>query len=324
LNILACDIGYSNLKLAFGEKGNDPTVLLRPAGAAPADRFGQRFDGKRQDEFLHVLVDDENFIAGVPSDRAEFWSRSLHAEYSSSSSYKALFHAGLLLSEMDHIDVLVTGLPVSQHQDEVRRKALAEQMAGTHQVTAKRQVTVDNVKVLPQPIGGLLDYIAQENADIEDARVLVVDPGFFSVDWVVVAHRDIHRNSSGTSQNASSVVLEEASKLIAKDHGSSVSIETIENAVRNGKESVQVLGQPVELAPYLEEASKRVGGVVIQSIQKSLRVESAMPDIVVMVGGGAGFFHEAVQNAFPKIKVAIPKDPVYSNARGFFLMGNSL
>jgi plasmid segregation protein ParM len=49
--------------------------------------------------------------------------------------------------------------------------------------------------------------------------VPVIDPGFFSVDWVVIAHRDWHRQSPGTSLNASSVVLEEAARRMAKDHG---------------------------------------------------------------------------------------------------------
>lgn len=324
MNILGIDIGYSNLKLAFGPKGESPKTHLRPAGAAPADRFGARFDGKAHEDFLHVMVDGQEFIAGVSPDRAEMWSRSLHADYPSSASYKALFHAGLLLSEMDRIDMLVTGLPVSQYLDETRKKAVAEQMQGAHQVTPRRTVTVEKVKVIPQPVGGLLDYISQEDADIEDARVLVVDPGFFSVDWVVIANKDLHRRSSGTSLNASSVVLEEASRLIAKDYGSAINTETLENAIRSGKPTVLVLGQRVDIAPYIEQAARTVGHVVVESIQKSLRTESKGPDLVVLVGGGAMFFRDAVQEAFPRLKVATPKEPVFSNARGFWLMGAAL
>lgn len=324
MNILGIDIGYSNLKLAFGPKGETPKTHLRPAGAAPTDRFGSRFDGKKQEDFLHVLVDGQEFVAGVSPDRAELWSRSLHADYTASASYEALFHAGLLLSEMERIDTIVTGLPVSQYLDEARRNAVVEQMQGSHQITPKRTVSVERVKVIPQPIGGLLDYIAQEDADIDDARVLVIDPGFFSVDWVVIAHKDLHRQSSGTSLNASSVVLEEVSRLIAKDHGSAVNTETLENAIRSGKATVLVLGQRVEVAPYIEQAAKTVGPVVVESIQKSLRTESNMPDLVVLVGGGAGFFRESVQNAFPRLSVVTPKKPVFANARGFWLMGAAL
>ena len=112
MNIVGLDIGYSNLKLAYGNSENGMQTAIRPAGAAPADRFGSRIDGKEQDDFLHVLVGDEPFIAGVSSDRAEMWERSLHSEYARTPSYTALFHAGLLLSGMTEVDVLVTGLPV--------------------------------------------------------------------------------------------------------------------------------------------------------------------------------------------------------------------
>lgn len=321
MNIIGIDIGYSNLKLAFGAQGGFPKAHLRPAGAAPANRFGARFDGKAQEDFLHVLVDGQEFIAGVSPDRAEMWSRSLHADYYASDSYRALFHAGLLLSEMDWVDVLVTGLPVAQYLDEQRKKAVAEQMRGTHQLTPRRTVTVNKVKVIPQPIGGLLDYISQEDADIEDARVLVIDPGYFSVDWVVIANKDLHRQSSGTSLNAASVVLEEASRLIARDYGTTINAESLENAIRLGKPTVLILGQRVELAPYIGQASQTVGPVVIESIQQSLRTESRMADLVVLVGGGATFFREAVQQAFPRLAVVTPKEPVFSNVRGFWLMG---
>ena len=324
LNILGIDIGYSNLKLAFGERGKDPKTLLRPAGAAPTDRFGTRIDGSAHDDFLHVQVDGQPFVAGVATDRASMWSRSLHAEYASSQSYKALFHAGLLLSEVERIDILVTGLPVSQYLDETRRKDVADRMRGAHQVTPRRSIIVDAVKVIPQPVGGFLDYVSSTaSIDLDGARVLVIDPGFFSVDWVVIAESELHQQSSGTSLEAASVVLEEASRLIGADYGSNVSTEKLENAIRQSKEEVLVLGKKVAIAQYVQQASRKVAPVIIETIQKSLRKESESVDAVLLVGGGVGFFDEAVRAAFPKLTVASTKEPVFSNARGFWIMGCS-
>ncbi len=322
-NVLGIDIGYSNLKLAYGPKGAYPQTVLRPAGAAPADRFGARFDGREHDDFLRVLVDGEEYVAGVSADRAELWSRSLHADYHAGPSYQALFRAGLLLSGMRHVDMLVTGLPVSQYLDDARRHSVERLMKGAISITPGSHAMVDQVKVIPQPIGGLLDYISQERVDLEDARVLVIDPGFFSVDWVVVAHKTLQRSSSGTSQNAPTVVLEEACKLIGREMGAEVSTETLENAVRNGRPSVLVLGRRVELSPYLANASRTVGAVIADSIQKSMRTESQMADLVVLVGGGADFFREAIQEAFPRLHVVTPNEPVFSNARGFWMMGSA-
>ena len=60
-------------------------------------------------------------------------------------------------------------------------------------------------------------------------------------------------------------------------------------------------------------------------IQQLLRKESEMVDLVVLVGGGgATFFREAVQNAFSRLSVVTPKEPLDSNACGFWLMGSAL
>lgn len=313
INIVGQDIGYSNIKLAYGPTELGMKTAIRPAGAAPADRFGGRFDGKAQDDFLHVLVDDKPFIAGVSGDRAEMWERSLNADYPSTPSYKALFHAGLLMTGMTEIDVLVTGLPVSRFQDEARRKALEKQFTGKHKITPKRTVEVASVKVVAQPIGGLFGMINQDDAAAEDgvideeARILVVDPGFFSLDWVMVSNGEFHRQSSDTSLKASSVLLEQAGILMAEDFGAKPTVEALENAVRAGKISILMMRQRVDLAPYIKRASEGMSSVIANPIQKSLRNEKMSPDLVVLTGGGADFFRHIIQNAFPRLNVISSK-----------------
>lgn len=325
MNILGIDIGYSNLKLAFGTAKDDlPKTLLTPAGAAPEDRFGSKFDGSSSDDFIHVIVNDVPYIAGVSPDRAMNWSRSLHADYPSTDNYKALFKAGLLLSEFDKIDSLVTGLPVSQYFDESRRAELSKSLVGVHQITPRRSIEVKHVKVVAQPIGGFFDFIFQKDLLDNDARILVIDPGFFSVDWVIIANRDLKRTSSGTSHLASSVVLNEAASKIASDYGAKVSVEKLEQAVRAGKTSILVLGQSVDFVPYINKASINNSMNVMQNIRSSMRNEGDEPDVVVMVGGGVNFFLDAVKSTFPKTKIEMPNDAVFSNARGFWHLGGNI
>lgn len=100
-------------------------------------------------------------------------------------------------------------------------------------------------------------------------------------------------------------------------------MESIENALRSGRDSILLLGQRVDLKPYLQQASESLASVTSTAIQKSLRVESMSPDIVVLVGGGASLFQKSIQDAFPRLKVVTPKEPVLANARGFWLMGAS-
>lgn len=323
MHVLGIDIGYSNLKLAFGPPDEEPTVWLRPAGAAPADRLGERIGASGEEDYLRVLVDGQPFVAGLSPDRAELWSRELHEDYSSTASYRALFHAGLLLAEGDQVGLVVTGLPVNQYLDPACRNRLAAQMRGEHQITPRRKVTVSQVKVVPQPVGGFVDYVYSlpDANEIEDSRVLVVDPGFFSVDWVLISQGELRRQSCGTSLEASSVILDEAVRLIAQDFGGSVGRERLEHALRQGQAQVRLFGERVEVAPYLKKAADKVGPIVITRLRESLRKENASADLVLLVGGGAGFFAPALKNAFPQLRVSTPESPVCANVRGFWRMG---
>ena len=293
MNVLGIDIGYSNLKLAYGPQGAEPKVLLRPAGAAPADRLGEKIGGNGEEDFLRVLVNGEPFVAGLSPDRAELWSRELHEDYPSTNSYRALFHAGLLLSELDQIDLVVTGLPVNQYLNPELRERLAAQMQGEHQITPRRKITVSKVKVVPQPVGGFVDHVwsLQDATEIEDSRVLVVDPGFFSVDWVLISNGELRRQSCGTSLEASSVILDEAVRLIAEDFGGNVGRERLEHTLRNGHDQVRLFGERVDVVPYLKKAADKVGPIVSTRLRESLRKENASADMVV--NGGVKGSHVA-------------------------------
>ncbi|MBU0501500.1 MAG: ParM/StbA family protein [Gammaproteobacteria bacterium] len=322
-NILGIDIGFSNLKSCAGAANGRPVTRICPAGAAPVDRVGTRFDGQEARDLLRVRVRDEEFLAGIAPDQANHYSHSLHAEYSTTDTYRALFHAGLLLSGMERIDELVTGLPVSQYFDLARRERLSQKMTGLHEIAGNRYVRVERVTVVPQPVGGLLDYISQTDVDLEDARILVVDPGFYSVDWVVIARGELQRDLSGSSLEAFSVVLQEAARLISAEHDSPLALEILEHALRRGKSHILMLGQRLELAGYIDRATARVAPAMVGAIQESLRTSGKMPDVVILVGGGADFFRGAVQAAFPRLRVETPREAVCSNARGYWNLGDA-
>ena len=196
-------------------------------------------------------------------------------------------------------------------------------MQGEHQITPRRKITVNKVKVVPQPVGGFVDYVwsLPDASEIEDSRVLVVDPGFFSVDWVLISNGELRRQSCGTSLEASSVIIDEAVRLIAEDFGGNVGRERLEHTLRNGLAHVRLFGERVEVASYLKKAADKVGPIVTARLRESLRGENASADMVLLVGGGAGFFETAVKEAFPQLKVSSPDSPVYANARGFWRMG---
>ncbi len=317
--LVAVDVGYSNLKVLSGPLGSPPATVILPAGAGPAAAMPVQFGRARDDGHLAVTVDGDAWAAGVEPSRLQNWERELHPDYPSTPAYRALVHASLVAAGSKRVDRLVTGLPVNHYQDPVRREQLSALLTGTHQVTQGREVTVKAVDILPQPFGAYLDLIqGAPDEGFDQARVVVVDPGFFSVDWVLIDGGELRFANSGSSANAMSLLLEAADELIRRDHGGGLGRDEFEKLVRAGVGRVPLFGSPVELAPYIAAAAKRTAAVAITALKQSMRSERRPIDAVLLAGGGAAVYAEAVQDAFPKARVIVPEDPVLANVRGFW------
>ena len=330
--VLGMDIGYSNLKLAMGFSGDTPKEVLLPAGAAPASQmltdFSAIIDGASQSKAQSfVNVNGEEWVAGISMVQLEGVERELHADYPSTDKYKALFYASLLQTGMDHIDVLVTGLPVDQYRDFELRERLVENLKGVnggHRVNESKFITIGEVAVLPQPFGAYMNLLSSTNdlELMEEGLVVSLDPGYFSFDWVAMLGRALKKNSSGSSTQAMSKVLEKAAELINEMHDtSSCSKDQLEDAIRRGREYIFVDGNRVIIEPVMNEAGDIVAPIAMTKFKQSMRDDSRNPDIVLIAGGGSKFYEKSAREAFPKSKVVVPQNPTMANARGYYFYG---
>lgn len=320
--VLGLDIGYSNLKIAYGHAGLSPTVTIRPAGAAPLSRVHPAVSVSGADG-IRVTVDGEDYLCCVHPEKLENWTRVLHDDFPESKDYKALFMAALSIVNRPVIDCLVVGLPVDQYFDKARREALQRKLEGTHRngVTA---YCVRQVIVVPQPIGGYMDMLSDSgNANLHEQRVLVCDPGFFSMDWVLVQDGQVRKQASGSSRLASSVVLEETSQLIFDEHEAKVSRERLEWIIQKGSQQLPFRGASLDIGPYLSRAAAKVSSMVVNEILDSLRREKTDADVVLMVGGGAEYFGRNIKDSLGNVMGHTAKNPALANARGFWHYGAS-
>lgn len=320
--VLGLDIGYGNLKVAFGHTNQaEMTTVLRPVGAASIDSLGIDMGGSRPDG-VEVLVDGEPWIAGVdPYSLGSAFQRTLHADYPSTRQYLALFHAALVMTKRKVIDVLVIGLPVVSFKDKGEVMSLKSKLAGSHTVSKGRIVEVREVAVVPQPMGAYLDYLYCTGANTDDQSVLVFDPGQFSVDWVLVQAKQIQKDSSDSSKLAMSVVLEKAAALVKEQYQFKVTPEKIERAVRGGQKQLVAGKNRIDVAELMSAAGKDVSKTVIDQVMSNMRKSDETVDTVVIAGGGAQSFSEAVHAHFPQSEVHLAERPVFSNVRGFWQYG---
>jgi len=324
--ILGMDIGYSNLKLAFGDDKQANTQSL-PVGAGAVELLPLNIMGEVNNDGLCVFINNKEWVAGVEPKRLQGWVRNLHADYSETDSYKALFYASLLLSEREEIDLLVTGLPVEQALNRDKKEALIQKLKGVHKITPKVMVNVKDVLVVPQPIGAFLHTISSLNSnndfldDVINGKTIIIDPGFFSVDWVVFDKGELKHEFSGTNLKAMSVLIEEIHKTIKRDYGVSSSKEDIEETIRTGNNKLYIRSKKVDITPYIQDSANKVAEDALLAIRTSIRDIETELNTVVLAGGGAKNYETSVKSVFPDCKIIVSSKPVLANALGFFHCG---
>lgn len=321
--VLGMDIGYSNLKLTFGESRDTGKSVVFPAGAAPDEHISRSIISGTRSGGTAVRVGDRDYVAGISQSSLDGWQRVLSSDYPRSDDYLALYYASLLATERDSVDLVVTGLPVEQCEDEKFKAEIEDRLRGKHQVTQDKTIKVHDAKVIPQPVGAFVDYLmsAEEPHIVQASRVLVVDPGFFSVDWCAIDRGNFDKSSSDSSQEAMSVLLEEAGKLVTDDYGRPYDLATLEDSVRSDMK-VPANGQMVDLEPYLAWASGNVAETVMRKVRQKMRRASVQAaDFTLLTGGGAKYYKEAAANVMQGSKVVTAKEPVLANSRGFFAYG---
>lgn len=322
--IAGLDIGYSNLKVVSGTVDEKVSLEIKvfPVGAGPTELMSGDFRGEISSG-IRVQVDGRPYVAGVEPEQLANWERALHDDYPASLEYRALFHAAMLQTGRAYIDQLVTGLPVSHFQDERVKARLIDRLSGVHEVAPGLAVRVGKVDVVPQPVGSYLDVAVSSGREDEfaDAEILVIDPGFFSVDWVYLSGTDIRHEWSGSSTLATSRLLEEVSSSVFKEYDFRISPEKIERMIRAGKTHLPVPKHQVLVADQLKEASKKVGPMVMNHLQASMRTKQNDISIVILAGGGASYYRDAVEAIFPRAEIVVPKESVTANARGFWYYG---
>jgi plasmid segregation protein ParM len=141
-------------------------------------------------------------------------------------------------------------------------KRLKDKLTGNHQIANQTTIEVKKVVVVPQPAGAYMDISESVQEDeieavINQGRTVVIDPGFFSVDWVSIAAGEMRYNSSGTSLKAMSVLLDDAASRIKEEFGGQLSVEKLESAIVSGKNEILCMGRWSLSRAMLKRPSRR-------------------------------------------------------------------
>lgn len=316
--IRAIDVGYGNTKyirsVENGQAVADhfPSIVHRPAGGKPS--FNESPD------IYEVMVNKTTYEVGPGVDAAlEGGLRIMHENYIETEDYMALVYGALSQMNEDVIDLLVVGLPVDLMGS--KRETLQNLLTGTHRV-AGREIEIKKVNAVAQPLGGFLHYASQNKLleELNTTRNLLIDPGFFTVDFLVSTGLREIRGKSGSHPAGVSAYLKAVAKGLSKDFGINYdNISHIDEGIRKGV--FRLYGEHVDLSKYHDMALAEIAPAV-DAISNKVG-DGRTIDQVILVGGGAKLFESSIKRLLPKHRVHCDEYSVVANVLGFQKIGEA-
>jgi len=344
-NYLGIDIGYSNLKAAKttaadtdalqrfvrGETEEDSdlefSILCRPAGAIEASKMPRSIFKKPDaaEEGISVTVNDVEWRAGVDFTLNSEINRELSPRYIYTDEWKALFYAALAWSKWDEVDTLVLGLPCNEfYTNEEARTYLKQFAIGKHSISSKRTVEVHNVIIAPQPIGSLMGYMLSDATPEEErhlkgrSTLLVLDPGYYSFDFVAVQNSGIMQATAESTRYSVREVCREVEKLLSVIFPDShLPDGEIEHAIREDEKFVYIGGKDVDISDQINTAVKTVATRALAEIRTNLSNNKVSPRIILLTGGGGKLFEEEMRNGLQHDEFMMSDAAVLMNSFGY-------
>jgi plasmid segregation protein ParM len=316
--IRAIDVGYGNTKyIRTVENGQAiadhfPSIVHRPAGGKPS--FHESPD------IYEVVVNKTTYEVGPGVDAAlEGGLRIMHDNYIETEDYMALVYGALSQMKLSEIDLLVVGLPVDLMGS--KREALQNRLVGEH-VVCGETVNIKRVNAVAQPLGGFLHYASQNKMieELNSTRNLLIDPGFFTVDFLVSTGLREIRGKSGSHPAGVSSYLKAVAKGLSREFQINYdNISHIDEGIRKGK--FRLYGKDVDLSQYHEQALAEIAPAV-DAISNKIG-DGRSIDQVILVGGGAKLFESSIKNLLPQHRVHCDEYSVVANVLGFQKIGEA-
>lgn len=316
--VRSVDVGYGNTKY-IQDVINGKIVARHFASIVhrPSSDNGSFPDSR---DIYPVTVDGKHYEVGPGLDSAlEGDVRVLHDNFIDTDDYMALLYGALSQMNVAEIDLLMVGLPVDLMSS--KKAELENKLEGTHQIQGKT-VIVRKANAIAQPLGGFTSFSKDKSlmGELNTTRNLLIDPGFFTVDFLVSTGLREIKGKSGSHPSGVSAYLKGIAKALSKDKSINfTNLSHIDEGLRTGQ--FKLYGQNVDLKKYHKQALAEIKPAV-EAIANKVG-DGRSIDRIILVGGGSDLFLDLIKKAFPHHSILKDDGSVVANVTGFQILGES-
>lgn len=322
----AIDVGFGYTKMAWASRSSQGFQTdMFPSLAPSATRGGLDESGQvmtKRDTFI-VPASGKQYEVGKDAELAQIvgGSRSLDDSYIDTPEHLALLKGALCYIGASHLDLLVVGLPVNHMKQPAKIEKLKSICAGPHDLGNGTHVTIGDVVVLPQPLGGLYEQAFRTNSyqAVRERRNLVLDPGQFTFDWLLCQGLKPIHHMCDSHTYASSRIIKALKQSISGKLGRHFNGTTrIEQAIQSGK--IKIERKEYNLSEFIDDQVKSTLKESVQLVASSLD-ELDRIDSITLVGGAGKLYEETVREQFRMNDVSTCENGIHANVIGFLLAG---
>ena len=321
----AIDLGYGWTKLSRSNMQSDGAVEVQTFQSIPWANPKSIGTGMVRDNIIRLKYKDQLYgLSDDPASAAPRNSSRVRGEhYIQSEQYAVCMAAAVKLMGVPRIDTLVVGTPVGNFE---QSKPVIEQLFAKGITFDATHVPVDKIKVVPQPIGGLVSHmkVAKEGMNKGGMRLLI-DVGYGTLDWVLVSGARVNAEASGSTSNGVARFVDAViEKITGSVHGLGQDLMLAASVDKMIVQDIPFPHRGKEQTRNGHEALiQQIASAAFQELQQ--RVGSLdMCESVVLMGGGANLYGQVIARALSPIPVEIVENPRYANIRGFQILAERI
>lgn len=334
MEVVGLDIGFGFTKAT---NGKDSTIFKSVYGEATEIRFGDStLNPPSREEHLHIEVDGKGWFVGELAERQSvkrFFTLDQKEFVSSYSKILALSALAPMVEQQDPIK-LVVGLPIVHYKSHM--KELSSILSGQHRVTligpdGKREETVvrvAQVKVVPQPMGAMLNLMLGNLGEVVNKRfagekIGIIDIGFKTTDFTILDRTRYSERGSNSIDGGIATAFAVIADKLKDESGISVELYRLIEPVEQG--FIKIRGKKFDLTKIREGAFGKLAQSIANEANKLWADDWDLEAIVISGGGGAV--------VAPQLKPLLQgsvitsetgEDARLSNVRGFCKYGKHL
>jgi len=331
-SIIGIDIGFGFTKTT---DGNDFLVFKSIYGEAVDFQFRENLlSASNEEEHLHIDIDGTSYFVGELAERQSsslVFTLDQTQFIATSSKVLALAALSKVLTEREQSVRIVVGLPIGHYRQ--YKSELASMLRATHQITTTdaqgnridRRINITEVRVLPQPIGTVMDRLLNrhglpENKRFATDKIGIIDVGFRTTDYTISDHGRYSERGSLTTQNGISKAFTMISTKLKETCKVDIEIYRLFDAVEQG--NIKVRGKAYDLQKITEHAFKQLAAS-IASDANQVWADDWDIDAIMITGGGGAVLAQFLQPLVEGVIIPIEEDLDYRlhNVRGYYKLG---